>query len=761
MNTDTAAIVMDAPDPAATTADVSVDDYDNPEFQREFVQFPGAGKAATTLVVSGVTCGGCVSRLERSVQALPGVESAEFNFSTSRLSLVWRHAALPFSSILKTIERIGFHGQPYSRSSYREALDAQRRQMLRRFVVALVPGMQIMMLSVALYVGDASDISPTMARFFRWVMLGLCIPVVLYSARAFFEPAWRALASRQLNMDVPVSLGIGVAFIASVINTVRDSGPVYYDSAAMFVILLLAARLLELGGRRRAAAATENMMALAPEQALRLVEDDTGTGEERVAAIRLKAGDTVRVLPGDRIPVDGRVIRGDSSVDRAILTGESVPAAVGPGSEVLGGSLNTDGVLDIEVTRTGSATVLSRLLCLAARGQAEKPRLGRIADAIASRFVAFVLLAAAATGAWWFLAGDAAWAARLMSVLVVSCPCALSLATPAALSAGTNAMLERGLLVVRPDAVETMSRLTDVCLDKTGTLTQGRMRLCHAHYPGRLGEQEALAIAATLEGISHHPVAAALREAAGQERRPAAELTLLPGRGVHGRVGGQAAVIGQPAFVATHLTDAAPPADETPAGTVAWLAVAGQLEAVFVLADEPRPEAAAFTADLHALGLRTHMLSGDAATVVADLAERLGLDRWHADQGPADKLATLRRLRREGGVIAMLGDGINDAPVLAGADLAVAVDSGADIAKAEADVVLLSRDIRAFAAGVALARRARAIMRQNLGWAVAYNMLAIPVAAAGMLSPWQAAIGMSVSSLVVVGNSLRLLRGDR
>jgi len=489
---------------------------------------------------------------------------------------------------------------------------------------------------------------------------------------------------------------------------------------------------------------------------------------ERVPAVRLAAGDRVRVLPGDRIPVDGRVLAGSGSVDRALLTGESAPAAVGPGSAVLGGALNTDGVIEIEVTGTGSATVLSRLLAMAARAQAEKPRIARLADRVAGRFVAFVLAAAAATGGYWWLAGDPAWISHLVTVLVVSCPCALSLAAPAAITAGTNAMLERGLLVVRADAVERMGGLTDVCLDKTGTLSTGRMRLAAAEYAGDLAAETCLGIAASLEQASRHPIAGAMQAAAGAGLPPAADLEVSPGRGVIGTVAGRRCVIGSPAFVAA--TAGLPPEpepeqeqepedeDEAGAGAVAWLAADGRLQARFRFSDEPRPGLGPFVAALRDLGVELHILSGDHAAAVGAAARRLGVPHWRAAQQPGDKLAYLNTLRAGGARVAMLGDGINDAPVLAGADLAVAVDAGADVTKAGADAVLLARDLGALPAAIALARRVRVVMGQNLGWAVLYNAAAIPLAAAGALAPWQAAIGMSASSLLVVGNALRLLR---
>lgn len=731
--------------------------YDRPEIQASFVQNEGELRTAA-LMIEGITCAACIWLNERYLAALPGVVDVQINYSNHRAQICWDDTRIHLSDILAAVSRTGYLAHPYDINRQQRLMQHNRRHLLRRLSVAGALGMQIMTLSVALYAGAWYGIEPQFEKFFRWVSLVLCAPVIGYSAQPFFIAAWRDLKLRRAGMDVPVALGMALAFGASVYNTLRDSGAVYFDSVAMFSFFLLGARYLEMMARQRAGEAAEVLAQSAPCTAARL--NDNGT-VDTVAAAALAVGDCVRVLPGETIPADGRIVVGTTTIDESLLTGESQPVGRGPNDAVVGGSVNIDQPLDIAVTRVGKDSMLSTLLRLMERAQADKPAFAQLADRVAARFVWAVLALAGVVALYWSLHDAARVLPITLSVLVVTCPCALSLATPAALSAATGALTRLGLLVTRGHALETLARSTHVVFDKTGTLTLGKPVVTETLCLGSLGVAQCLAIAAGLAAQSEHPVARALFKACPQPA-PARAVINTPGAGIAGTIGTSDYVLGSASFVRNRcgqVLSAEQSRDLLQTGSsLVLLADASGLLAAFRLSDALRPGARELVADLQASGRQVLMLSGDNPAAAGRIAAQCGITAVQADLSPVQKLAAVRQLQAQGAVVAMIGDGINDAPVLAQAQVSIAMGGGTPIAAASADMVLVGDRLARLSTGFAIAKRSFVIIRQNLIWALAYNLGALPAAAMGLVPPWLAALGMSGSSLLVVLNALRLGR---
>ncbi|MDX1431505.1 MAG: heavy metal translocating P-type ATPase [Gammaproteobacteria bacterium] len=735
-----------------------IEAYDNRDVQRALVRDVDGGARETALILEGIECAACAWLNERYLARLPGVLEARVNFSTHRARVRFDPDRLSLSDIVAAVKRIGYRAHPYDPARHEALLGAERSRSLRRIGVAGALGMQVMMIAVVLYAGEWYGMETHFRRLFEWVSLLLTAPVLLYSARGFFAGALRDLANGRTGMDVPVALGLGIAFAGSVHATLAGHGAVYYDSVVMFVFALLLARHLELMARQRCLLGIETLVSPAPTVAVRLAADGA---EQVVAVAELAPGDRVLVRPGAALPVDGRVLDGRSTVDEALLTGESAPVAKGPGDAVTGGAVNMESPLEIEVLRTGPDTVLSRLLDLAERAQAERPRVARLADGVAGWFVAAVLVLAACVALYWWHEAPARWLPITVAVLVVTCPCALSLATPTALTAASSALARCGLVVTGAGAVETLARADRVVFDKTGTLTEGRVRLVECRALSDLGAERSRSIAAALERRSEHPLARALG-AAGAVGAGAQEVVNVPGQGLHGVVDGARYFLGAPGFVAAEAgvdVDHALLARGAERGwTVALLADTARVHAVFYLADRLRPGAAALVRSLEADGIAVSLYSGDWPAAVARVASELGIRDHAGSLSPHDKLARMHAHQARGETVAMVGDGINDAPVLAGADVSIAMGHGAQAARARADILVLRDDLAALAAGVRIARRSLRIIAQNLIWAVAYNLIAVPAAAAGWVAPWMAALGMSLSSIAVVANSVRVGR---
>lgn len=737
--------------------------YDHPEIQKSFVQTTDAHVREAALILEGITCAACVWLNERYLRRLPGVLDVSINYTTFRARIRWDERRLQLSEILAAISRIGYLAHPYDPGRSQRRLEEERRRQLRRLGVAGVLGMQVMTLAEALYFGEWWGMDNELRRFFYWTSLLLTLPILTYSAQPFFHAAWRDLRHARVGMDVPVSLGIATAFVASLWTTVTGDGTIYYDSVAMFVFFLLAGRYFELGARKRAAEAAESLVHATPAMATRL---DAQGREDPVPAADLRPGDRVLIRPGESVPADGVVLEGRSSADESLLTGESLPRARQPGDPLIGGSINIESPLVARVDKTGPDTVLSAILRLLDRAQSEKPRLAQIADRAAAWFVLALLVLAGLVAAYWWWQDPAQMLPITIAVLVVTCPCALSLATPTAITAATGGLTRLGLLATRGHALESLARATHFVFDKTGTLTRGRLQLHATHPLSAHTAADCLRLAAALERRSEHPVARALVDAAsGADERSwpeATDVANTPGAGIQATVGDRRLYIGTPAYIREQTGHAAEPSRlaewRRDGGTVVLLAGPDAMYAAFVLVDELRPGAAAVVRDLRQQGKSVWLLTGDHELAARRVAHELGIEHYAWDLTPADKLARLRALQAEGAVVAMIGDGVNDAPVLGGAQVSIAMGNAAHVAVASADMILLSQQLSHLVDGVATARKTQRIIRQNLVWAAAYNLLAVPAAAVGWVTPWLAALGMSVSSLLVVANALRLVR---
>jgi len=623
-----------------------------------------------------------------------------------------------------------------------------------------------MMYAFPVYVAGEGDMTWDIEQLLRWASLLLTLPVVLYSAAPFFQRAWRDLRLRRLGMDVPVALGVGSAFAASLWATLTDGPEVYFDSVTMFVFFLLGGRYLEMIARQKAVRGVEELGKALPSFAERIAGWPGESAGERVPTSQLVAGDVLRVRPGEVIPVDGLVVEGRGEANEALLTGESMPVPKAVGDRVTGGSINVSSPLLVRVEQVGDATRLAAIRRLMERAATEKPRIASLSDRIAAYFIVTLLVLAAGTGVAWYLIDPARALWVFVSVLVVACPCALSLATPTALTVATDTLARMGVLVTRGHAIETLARANRFVFDKTGTLTLGKMRVEEVCALGSVDADRLVVLAAAIEQGSAHPVAAGLRAAAGEAALPAvAELAAETGQGMHGVVEGERLWIGRPGWVAGVAGLAAPAAlagFAAPGGTVIALAGRGGWLGLFRLGDSLRADAPMITRRLAAEGAALGLLSGDAQPVVDAVAARLGIHDARGGLDPQGKQQAIVDMQRDDrAVVAMIGDGVNDAPVLAQAHVSVAMGGGTDLARNQADIVLLNERFVSLADGIVLARRTLRIIRQNLWWSFAYNFTSVPLAMAGLVTPWMAGIGMAASSLLVVLNAMRLQRATR
>ncbi len=736
--------------------------YDHPEIQKTFVRSSGEHQREAALILEGIVCAACVWLNERHVARLPGVLDMQVNYATQRARVRWDETRIKLSDILQAIHNIGYTAHPYDPQQQQLAFDRERRNQLKRIGIAGVLGMQVMVLSIALYAGGWSGMEAGFKTFFRWIGLLLTTPVLLYSGAPFFRGAWRDLRNRSVGMDVPVTLGILVAFGGSLHASWTGQGEVYYDSVVMFIFFLLSSRYFELMARKRGAETLEQLSRALPAMATRITTTANGEQQDVIPLTELQAGDTVLVRPGETVPADGRITAGESSVTEALLTGESTPVTKGQGARLIGGSINIESPLTLCVEQVGLDTVLAEIVRLLERAQNEKPAITRLADRVAGWFVGTVLVVAAAVGVYWWQQAPDSWLPILISVLVVTCPCALSLATPTAISAATGTMLGHGLLTIRSHSLETLARCSHVIFDKTGTLTLGTPVITRILCLSHLDERTVLGIAAALEQQSEHPAGKAIvTAAAGGKSLTASDFKNFPGAGISARIDKQQWFIGNAEFIAAH-TDAG--SDRLPAdagyGTCVLLADRHQLHALFLLRDAMREEAPAVVKALQLAGKQVLLMSGDHPAAAQQLASEAGIEAVYGGMAPADKLHQVQSLQQQGAVVAMVGDGINDAPVLAAADVSIVMRDAANISQASADMVLLSSNLGALTRGVLLARKTLRIIKQNLSWAVGYNLIALPAAALGYVAPWMAAIGMSTSSLLVVLNALRLTRSQ-
>jgi len=738
--------------------------YAVPEVERALSRDAGGNAREAALMLEGITCAACVWLIEQRLQNMPGVLGVDINYATHRAQVRWDARRTRLAAILEAVMAIGYRAHPYDSARAEQARRSERDRALWRLFVAGFGMMQVMMYLVPVYLTDG-EMSPDIEQLMRIASLILTLPVVLFSAAPFFAGAWRDARARHLGMDVPIALGIGTAFAASVVATVAGSGQVYFDSVTMFVFLLLAARFLEMTARTRAVITQEQLAQQAPAVAERFAEWPASDLAEMVSVSRLRVGDHVRVRPGAAVPADGMVVGGASEIDESLLTGESRPLPKRAGDDLTGGSLNVGNPLVMRVTRVGADTALAGILRLLDRAAGDKPRIARVADRVAQNFVLALLVIAAVVAVVWHQLDPSRALWVTVAVLVVSCPCALSLATPAALAAATGALHAHGVLITRGDALENLARATHFVFDKTGTLTTGAMQLIGVTpLAGNIRERtraECLSLAAALEAGSGHPLAHALIAAApASVRHRCTECKHFAGSGVEAVVGNTRLRLGAPGFVAELCGQPLPRELATVAHDVTAVMLGDEQGwvALFTFTDPLRPHARTVVRQLAQLGKHVHLLSGDRPEIVRHIARELGIAAAHGGATPRDKLDYVRRLQLDGAIVAMVGDGVNDAAGLAAAQVSIAMGSGADIACSASDVILLSGRLDALLAAVRTARAALRVIRQNLAWAFAYNLVAIPLAACGYVTPLIAGAGMAASSMLVVANALRLLR---
>jgi P-type Cu2+ transporter len=762
---------------------------DDPHEQAAFTQWqqaPGGERIGVSqFQISGMHCAACSGLIEAALKDLPGVLDAHVSAASERAEVRWDPLRVQPSRFVEALDRAGYGAVPDAAAPARFARIAEKRKALWRLFVAGFCMMQVMMYATPAYVAPPGDITPDVLRLLQWASWLLSVPVVLFSAGPFFSGAWRSVKARRIGMDVPVAVGIAVTFVASSGATFDPGGvfghEVYFDSLTMFVFFLLGGRYLELAARHRVAATLESAMQRLPE----LVERITADGRvEAVSPGRLAAGDRVRVAAGQAFAADGIVLEGRSHADEALLTGESRPVPKSAGDAVVAGSLNLGGSLLMRVERVGADTRYEGIVAMMRSALTQRPAMVRIADRIAGPFLwAVLVLALGAAVVWSFIdPSRAVWVA--VSVLIVTCPCALGLAAPSALLAAASSLARQGVLLQRLDAIEAFTRVDTVFLDKTGTLTLDRLTLAGVRSltARPLSDEQAshwLQRAAALAAASRHPlsqalVRAAAAEAPGEASTPAAPSSVWrdvqerPGQGLHALdEAGREWRLGSRAFVSEQAGPSVCAALSAATGEASddaqvVFGPTGHPSVAFDLAEALRPDAAEAVRDLEAMGLRLGLLSGDEPGRAARVASAVGIRDVHASAMPEDKLAAVADAQARGHRVAMVGDGLNDAPVLARADLSIALSHGASVARSQADAVLLGDRLSAVVTARRVSERTMRIVRQNLVWAALYNASCIPLALAGWLPPWAAGIGMAASSLFVVLNAQRvLMQGPR
>jgi len=710
------------------------------------------------LVIEGMHCAACALTIEDALSKVPGVASASVSAGSHRARVVWQADAVQPSGWMRAVLQAGYRAVPANDAFANQRRRKETRRALWRWSVAGLCMMQVMMYAWPAYVAMPGDLTAEMEQLLRWASWVLTLPVMLFSCGPFFSAAWRDVVQRRVSMDLPVALGMAITFAVSTAGTFDPQGvfgrEVYFDSLTMFVFFLLTGRWLELRLRDRTAGALDALMNRLPDSVERQRADGTF---ERVAVRRLQPGDVVRILPGEAFPADGTVLEGQTLADEALLTGESHPVPRGLGALVIAGSHNLAAVVRVRVDRTGADTRFAQIVALMEQAAVSRPQLAQLVDRVAKPFLIGVLLAAAGAAAWWW--GDDPGHALMVAVavLVVTCPCALSLATPAAMLAAAGALARQGVLVRRLGGLEALAQIDMVVFDKTGTLTRDVMVLQSVRTRAGVDEVQALTMAMALAQHSLHPVSRALL-AAGQARGLTAgrvqSAQEVPGQGLSGYLLDSGEVrLGSFRFCGLDM----PP----PAGPHACLSDARGWLATFELGEEVRAEARGTVAALQAAGIEVQILSGDGEQAVARVAVQVGIARARGGCTPQDKLAFLRQAQQQGRRVAVVGDGLNDGPVLAGAHASFAVGQSVPLARAQADFVVLSDRLDTVGWSLQLARRTLGIVRQNLWWAVVYNAVCVPLAVAGWLPAWLAGLGMASSSLLVVLNALRLAGDGR
>ncbi len=720
--------------------------YDNKEVQSEFVRHSSVNNAdlsEVTLSLGSVSCAACAWLIEKQLSQSAGVVSIQVNITTQRALLKWDSQQAKLSELLAKMFKLGYPAAPFEASQQEDSYHNRMKQYLYRLGIAGLATMQVMMLAVALYFEVFSDLDPEFKQFLRIISLIFATPVLLYSALPFYFNAWRSLKAKTLGMDVPVSLALIFAYVASLYATITQSGEVFFESISMFTFFLLVGRFLEIRARRKAAAASANLLKLIPAIATRI-------DGEQVPVRSLQLGDVVRVLPGEHIPADGMIQSGQSLVNEAMLTGESIPVVKQTGEHVFAGTINGEEVLEITVTASKANSMISYIVRLQDEAQLSKPQIAHIADIVAKYFVAAILVISACTWGYWHQVDPDAAFWIMLSVLVATCPCALSLATPTAITCATSRLSELGILLRKGHGFETLCKVNQLVIDKTGTLTEGNIEICQTVIHTQYNEAQCLAIAAAMEQHANHPIAHAFKPYQTDDIQMS-QVTNVIGSGLSGVYQQQQWRIGTLSYVCESVCTT------HPAANTIYLSCDGQLIAQFEYRDPIRKESAQLINELKQAGIETCILTGDSQISTERVVKQLAIEHYIYEAKPDDKLRHLKQLNQQH-VTLMIGDGINDAPTLAGAHLSMAMGSGTDVAKASADMVLLSDNLQRVLEARKLALLTRGIIRQNLAWALGYNLLILPLAVMGFVAPYFAVVGMSASSIIVVTNSLRLLK---
>lgn len=754
---------------------LTVDDdfaiLDDPIEQAEFTQTqdtPNGPVCESVLMVQGMYCAACADTVEGALQGQAGVESAQVHAATRRLVVRWNPAHIQMSELARRVGRTGYRLLPMQQALSVEQRLAETRQALWRLFVAGFCMMQVMMYAWPAYVTAPGEIPYEFDQLLRWASLVLSIPVVLFSSTPFFRSAWHDLKQGRIGMDTPVSIGILACFVVSVAATYQPTGPwgydVWYDSLTMFVFFLLGGRYLEFKARDRTAGALDALMNRLPEQCERQLPNGQF---ETISLKRMVVGDVVRVLPGHAFPADGQLISLSASVDEALLTGESKPVTRQQGDTVVAGSFNLAASVLIRVQQLGHDTRFAQIVNLMERASIDKPRLARLADRIAAPFLVVVLLCSAFAGYYWWQIDPTQAVAVAVAVLIVTCPCALSLATPVAMLSAAGALAKRGILVRRLQAFESLSQVDTVVFDKTGTLTQDRVVLRHIRLRSGVTPEQALQWAASLAAASLHPVSRAicahwlaqaeLGGLSGVHVDTSLTVTETPGAGLQAHdAQGQTLRLGSASFCNIQEAALSPSQRAEPDAPCAYLADTQGWVATFIMEEDVRDDAVSTLARLHSLGLRTHVLSGDREAAVQCVARQVGVQKATAQASPEGKLQVVSDLQAQGHHIAMVGDGLNDGPVLARAHVSFALGHGAPLTQSQSDFVVQSGRLSEVADTFVHARRTMRIVRQNLVWAASYNAVSIPMALLGWMPPWVAGLGMALSSFLVIGNAMRL-----
>ena len=709
-----------------------------------FVRRSADGRAEIDFAVEGIGCAGCIGRIERAVSHLPGAPSARLNYTTRRLNVAWQGDGFAPGEVAAALGALGYHAEPFDLGAIEDADEAQMRFLWRCLAVAGFAAMNVMLLSVSIWAGNASDIDSQTRDLFHWLSALIALPAAAYAGQPFFRSAALALRSRSMNMDVPISVGIVMALGMSLVETARHAEHAYFDSALMLIFFLLAGRALEHAMRKKTRSIANNLASLRAPSACRIGKDG-GTAEVPVAA--LSPGEIVLVRPGDRVPADGIVTSGRSALDEGIITGETRERPIGPGDTAYAGSLNLSGTIHIEVRAAGADTVLDEIERLLESAAAEKSRYVRLADRVARLYAPVVHLAALLTAIGWLIAGASLHDALVtaIAVLIITCPCALALAVPAVHVVASGAVFRAGVLLHKGEAIERLADIDTIVFDKTGTMTLPEARVTNRQDV----DAELFATAARLALSSHHPLARSLAVEAGRFA-PFDEAVEEPGLGVHAMVGGSEARLGSLEFCG--IKGDAPAADD--AGSLIAFRV-GERTAVFRIEQSLRKDAAVTLRRLSDQGFAIEILSGDRDAIVQRMARTLGVATARGDLKPAAKVARLTELANHGRKVLMVGDGLNDAPALALAHVSLSPASAADLAQSASDAVFLGELLAPVAASLAVARKAKRLMRQNLALALIYNGCAVPFAMAGLATPLIAALAMSGSSLLVTLNALR------